>query len=259
MMDRRVWAMALALLLCLGLLVSAQAEEEYPPRPQGVTADLAAVLGDDLTKDLEKLSSRLEKAVGGHVYVLTRHFLGGVEAQRYADKVFEVWALNENDALLLLVIGEDSYALALGSAAKGALSAETRTALLAGHFRTPFLARQYDTAVAELAQNLAQSLAKAKNASLDCSGLFGQSETSSSAAQAQSTPQPISLNDFWNSMFARDDYGATESDNDQILKDWQDARRNEETRVNWRAVIIWAIVIYFLFFRKKTRMAPRRR
>ena len=37
--------------------------------------------------------------------MLTRHFLGGADAQNYAQKVFEVWNLGSMDALLLLVIG----------------------------------------------------------------------------------------------------------------------------------------------------------
>ena len=256
MLDRRVWAIILAALLCLGCLASAQAETEYPPRPQGVAADLAAVLGDDVIAGLSELSDRLDNAAGGKIYVLTRHFLGGVEAQRYADKVFEVWSLGENDALLLMVIGEDSYALALGSAAKNALSAETRTALLASCFRAPFLDRRYDAAVSELSQNLAQALAKARNASLDTAGLFGFQEPTAEAPQATAKPQ--SASDFWNSMFARDDYESTESDNKQLWTDWKTKWNREEKSINWRSVIIWALVIYFLFFRKKRRQPHRR-
>lgn len=254
MMDRRVLAIALTLLLCWSGLAFAQAETEYPPRPQGMTADLAGVLGDDTTKDLETLSSRLEDAAEGHIYVLTRHFLGGVEVQRYADKVFEVWGLNGNDALLLMVIGEESYALSLGASAKAALSAEERTALLASHFRTPFLDRQYDSAVSELARNLAPALAKAQGKTVDVSGLFGQK---AAQAQAAATAKPQSASDFWNSMFARDDYQTTESDNEQIWNKWKTDWNNEEKSINWRSIIIWALVIYFLFFRKKKH--PRRR
>lgn len=256
MKDRRVLAIALAALLCCACLFSAQAETEYPPRPQGVTADLAAVLGDDVIQDLEELSSRLEKAADGHIYVLTRHFLGGVDAQRYADKVFEVWGLNGNDALLLMVIGEESYALALGASAKTAVSAETRTALLASSFRTPFLDREYDKAVSGLSLSLAQSLAKAKGETLDVSGLFGQASASAASA-AKATPKPQSSSEFWNSMFARDDYNATETNNEQIWTNWKIEWNREENSINWRSIIIWALVIYFLFFRKKRQRPPR--
>ena len=253
MLNRRVWAIVIMLSLCACCLAPVQAETEYPPRPEGAVADLAGVLGESAVKDIGTLSGRLTEAVSGSVYVLTRHFLGGVDAQQYADKVFEVWGLKENDALLLMVIGEESFALSLGSGMKAKLSAEERTGLLATHFRTPFLNRQYDEAAADLAVSLSQAMAKAQGKTVDVTGLFGQS-----AISAQATPKPQSASDFWSNMFARDDYDATENSNDQIWQSWQSERRSEETRINWRSVIIWALVIYFLFFRKKKRQ-PRRR
>ena len=249
MMNRRIWAVLLALALCAGLFSVCLAETEYPPRPQGSSADLAGVLGESTVKDLDSLNQKLEETTGGHIYVLTRHFLGGMSAQNYADQVFKVWTLNENDALLLLVIGEESYALALGSGTK--LSQDTQTSLLASHLRAAFLNRQYDAAVSDFALNAAQVLAKAGGKTLDAAGLFGKTAS-------QTTPQPVNTQNSWESMFARDDYTATESDNDRIWQNWQNERKSEETRTNWRSVIIWGLVIYFLFFRKRRRQKGRR-
>ncbi len=242
----RLFALTLALILCIGLTAPALAETKYPPRPQGTVADLAGVLGESVIEDMETFSSRLSSATGGKMYVLTRHFLGGVEASGYAKKVFDVWGLEANDALMLMVIGEESYALCLGTEAQKALSNDTQISLLANNFRTPFLNRQYDEALTQLARNLGQSLAKYKGQSLDLSGLFGQ-------ASIQTTPQPQKESDWWYGMFARDDYDARESDDDQYWRDWQNEWQYEETRINWRSVIIWGLVIYFLFFRKKRR------
>jgi uncharacterized membrane protein YgcG len=71
-------ALLLAILLCLFLAAPAFAATEYPPRPSGTVADLAGVLGDQAIKDLETLSERMEAASDGRLFVLTRHFLGGV-------------------------------------------------------------------------------------------------------------------------------------------------------------------------------------
>ena len=242
----RILALALALMLCIGLAAPAFAETKYPPRPQGTVADLAGVLGEKTITDMETLNTRLNTAAGGSLFVLTRHFLGGVNATTYAKKVFDVWGLGTNDALLLMVIGEETYALALGSAAEKAVPADTQISLLANHFRTAFLARQYDEALADTAVQLGQTMAKAKNQTLDVTGLFGQ-------AAIQSTPQPQTTDDWWYGMFARDDYDARENDNDQYWKSWQNEWHSEETRINWRSVIIWGLVIYFLFFRRKRR------
>ena len=242
----RILAFVLALMLCAGLAVPAFAETKYPPRPQGTVADLAGVLGEQTIADMETLNTRLNTAAGGKLYILTRHFLGGVNASNYAKKVFDVWSLDKNDALLLMVIGEETSAIALGSAAEKAVPNDTQISLLANHFRNAFLARKYDEALADVTVQLGQTLAKAKNQTLDVTGLFGQTVL-------QSTPQPQTTDDWWYGMFARDDYDARESDNDKFWQDWQNKWHYEETRINWRSVIIWGLVIYFLFFRKKRR------
>jgi len=238
-------ALLLAILLCLSLAVPALAATEYPPRPSGTVADLAGVLGDQAIKDLETLSERMEAASGGQLFVLTRHFLGGADAQQYADKVFEVWDLNVQDALLLMVIGEESFALSLGQSARTALPKETQTSLL-GAFRTAYLNRNYDQALADLALSLGQAMAKSSGTTLDASGLFG-------VAAIQSTPQPQTASDWWYGMFAQDDYDARWDHDETYWNDWQDEWRYEETSINWRSVIIWALVIYFLFFRRKRK------
>ncbi len=59
-------------------------------------------------------------------------------------------------------------------------------------------------------------------------------------------------------MFARDDYDSREDYDEKYWQNWQNEWRYEETSINWRSVIIWALVIYFLFFRKKRRNRGRR-
>lgn len=243
-------ALTLALILCLGTVIPAHAETEYPPRPDRTVSDLAGVLGEQTIQDMETLNERLEAASGGRIFVLTRHFLGGAKAQEYADKVFEVWDLEGNDALLLMVVGEDTYALSLGAAVKKAIPGDIQTSLLASHFRNAFLNRNYDEALADLAVSLGQSIPKTNGNTLDTSGLFGQSAV-------QSTPQPKTVDDYWYGMFARDDYDARESDDETYWEDWQRQWRSEESSINWRSVIIWALVIYFLFFRRKKRRGHR--
>ncbi len=241
----KVSALTLALVLCLGAFFPAHAETEYPPRPDGTVSDLAGVLGEQTIQDLETLNERLEAAAGGRIFVLTRHFLGGADVQQYADKAFEVWALGDFDALLLMVIGEENFALTLGGAVKNVMPAEARNTLL-GAFRNTYLARDYDEALANLAMSLGQTFSKAFGDKLDTAGLFG-------TAAIQSTPQPKTADDYWYGMFARDDYDARKNDDETYWEDWQNQWEYEESSINWRSVIIWALVIYFLFFRRKKR------
>lgn len=242
-------ALLLALALCLGTVSLAYAETEYPPRPDRTVSDLAGVLGEQAIEDTETLNERLLDAAGGRIFVLTRHFLGGADTQQYADQVFKVWNLEKDDALLLIVIGEEDFALSLGANSKNALPTESRNTLL-GTFRNAYKARQYDEALAALVLSLGQTMAKAKGNSLDAVGLFG-------TAAIQSTPQPQTVDDYWYGMFARDDYDARKNDDETYWEDRQNQWRFEESSINWRSVIIWGLVIYFLFFRRKRRRGHR--
>lgn len=235
---RKIVSAALILLVCLTALPAARAED-YPPF-QGIVADMAGVLSEDAVKDLKELNETLENAVDGHVYVLTRHFLGGVSAQTYADQVFKVWELKENDVLLLMVVGEESYAVAAGSQAKNSLTKESLNMLLANHFRAAFLNREYSRAAGETALALAQALAKAQGTGLNVN------QTPTAEETPAATPQPQTWEEIWEGMFARNDYQEKYQD---WTKDWE----QEEHKANWGSIIIWALVIYFLFFRKKRR------
>ena len=126
----------------------------------------------------------------------------------------------------------------------------SQTSLLASHFRSLYLNRQYDEALAELSVTLGQALAKAFGDTLDTAGLFG-------TAAIQSTPQPQTVDDYWYGMFARDDYDARQNNDETYWEDWQNQWRYEESSINWRSVIIWGLVIYFLFFRRKRRRGQK--
>ena len=241
---RRIISIVVALVLCLGLLPVSYGETQYP-LSQGAVTDLAGVLGEKTAQDFAALSERLQAACGARLHVVTRHFLGGQDAAAYAQGLFDSWGLEGQDVLLLMVIGEENYALAVGRQARQALSADTQTSLLATHFRAAFLNRQYDEALAELAVQLAQTVAKAQGETLNVNGLFG-------IAAIQSTPKPQSS---W-SFFSQQDWQE---------EDWPiEEEFSSHSSFNWRGWLIWGLLIYFVFFRKKKRTynfghGPRRR
>lgn len=236
-------ALLLALVLLLCLFPAARGESMYP-LPQGQSADGAGVLSRETKEDLSALSALLQKEKAGSLYVATRHFLGGKEPAAYAQGLFESWALTEKDALLLMVIGEERYALCLGEEAKKNLPVESRTLLL-GAFRTAFLNREYDRAVGDLALNLAAFLAPGKALSLN--GLFGRESLTPSNPKEQIQK---TVNGLWKDMFGEIQEEAEE---------WKEKQEQEETESNWKTILIWGLVIYFLFFRKKKRKKKRRR
>ena len=72
--------------------------------------------------------------------------------------------------MLLLVIGEDNYALTLGSEARRLLPADLQTGLLAASFRVPYLKREYAAAVGLFAAAYGEAMARAAGKTISTSG-----------------------------------------------------------------------------------------
>lgn len=243
---RRMMAVLFALMLCLGACVPGRAETQYP-LSQGIVTDLAEVLGEDVTWDLKTLAQRMNDEGLGSIRVVTRHFLGGTDASVYAKALFDAWGLGDEDVLLLMVIGEESYAMEAGAAARAALSNDTRTSLLATHFRNAFLQRKYGEAVWDVSVQTCAALAKAAGVTVSVSGLFGASAVQNAPAKPQIGSSSGSVSQsVWDSMFSTQDY---EDDSTWPL----DARYSSRSGFNWRGWIIWGLVIYFVFFRRKRK------
>lgn len=168
---KRIISLLLSLLLVLDIL-PACAENAYPAC-QGIVTDLADVLDDSAKKDLEKLSERYSDAMDGQLYVVTRHFLGGKDVNAYAKALFDAWELAGSDVLLLMVIGEESYAMAIGSEAMLMLPQETVDTYFGSYFHQPFMARQYSKAAGDMTVETLSRIVSDWGGKLNTAGLFG--------------------------------------------------------------------------------------
>ena len=177
--------MNVCLLVACILLTSFSALAQEMP----TVRDSAAVLGADTLKDARTLGQLVKQGMGITLAVDTRHFLGGAEVSDYARDLLSEAADPANTLLLLMVIGEESYALAAGSEAGKLLNPAARETLLSTQFRSPFLARDYDRAVSDFLSHAAGQLAAATGKNLDQEGLFGQvkAPTPAPTAAPQST------------------------------------------------------------------------
>jgi len=171
---------SVCLLAVFILLVSFSAMAQDMP----TVRDSAAVLGAATLKDARTLGNLLKQSTGITLAVETRHFLGGAEVSAYAQRLLDEADDPAKTLLLLIVIGEESYALAAGSEAGKLLNAAARETLLSTQFRSPFLARDYDHAVSAFLSRTADQLAVAMGRSLDQEGLFGQVKASTPAPTA---------------------------------------------------------------------------
>lgn len=244
----RKWLCLILSALIMASLWAAPAMAISYPDNQGTVLDTAGVLGAQTIKDIETLSERCESAYGGRVYVVTRHFLGGMDAASYAQGLFDNWKLTANDALLLMVIGEETYAAQYGLEARKALSGEEGAVLLGKHLRTAYLNRQYDAALAAFLPEMAEKIAKYRGASISISGLFGQEAI-------QSTPAPKQGSFNWSGFITSGDVNWTDYDdqNTADVNKEQTSQAEKSTGFSFKKLIIIALILYFLFGRKGTK------
>lgn len=181
-MIRRILCIFLIVLL---LAATAAAEPRYPDQ-DGLCTDAAAVLSASVLEDLDELDDRLDDADVPRLYIATVDFLDGSSVEDYADALFHRWHLDDDEVLLLIAVGEESFATACGSDAALHLTDELLSALLDTDFRPPFLAQRYDEAVASFAIALVKKINSLYRVGIRTGDLFRSASGS--------------LYDNWNSM-----------------------------------------------------------
>lgn len=171
-MQKRLLCFLLALLcLCVS---PALARVTYPEQ-RGFVNDDAAVLSVQTAQDIDELNERMD---GAEFVVVTRHFLGGADAQEYCKGLFDYWFLDEDDVLLLLVIGEERYAVAVGDKVQSCISDEQLSSLLSSQLRASFInERDYNGAVGDFLLAVSAQLARSMGENLNTGGLFGTEAT----------------------------------------------------------------------------------
>lgn len=165
----------LCILLCLLIPASAIGAARMPEM-RGNINDSADVLSTQTVSDLAEFSNMVAQEADINLHVVTVHFLDGMEAQNYADQLFDKWELNETDVLLICAAGEDSFATAMGSAAENVLGKANADNLLyiSSEFGALFRTQQYDAAFAAYAKGMNTLLEKQTGSAVRMDGLFGE-------------------------------------------------------------------------------------
>ena len=117
-------AVALLLLMVLAAPVSRAAEEPSIPAATGHVTDTAGVLGE-WTAKTEKLCREIEGQTGAEVAVLTVKTTAPLQAQQYAQQVFDRWKIGkkgkDNGVLILVAIRDRKLWIATGYGVEGVL------------------------------------------------------------------------------------------------------------------------------------------
>lgn len=123
--------------------------------PVPAVSDQAAVLDTGLAGEINRVSDQAFRDVGVNYRLVTKHFLGGASIQAVADQALAASGQPADTVLLLVAVGEENYAVSIGSQASRLLGREQAESLLASRFKGLFDRREYDraAAVAVLALN----------------------------------------------------------------------------------------------------------
>ncbi len=225
---KKILCVLLAILLPVCSLASARM-----PALRGSINDAADVLTARTVADLAEFSKQVSKEADINLHVVTVHFLDGLDAQVYADLLFQEWELEEDDMLLVCAAGEDSFAIAMGGEAEKKLGRANADNLLytSSEFGSLFRTQQYDAAFAAYAKGLNSLVEKQTGDGIRMDGLFGE--------QAMTIPQQLDV------------YGGRlwQEAMDSINKASQEVRHHiveEEDRENGLTAGGWIVLIILI-------------
>lgn len=173
----------LCILLCLMmfLLPASALGAARMPEMRGNITDSADVLNAQTAADLAEFAKQMTQTAGVNLHVATVHFLDGMEAQAYAEKLFQKWELTDEDLLLVCAAGEDTFATAIGATAEQLIGRANAENLLytSSEFGQLFRTQQYDAAMAAYCKGMNALLEKQTGDSVRMDGLFGEESLTS--------------------------------------------------------------------------------
>lgn len=221
----------LTLLLAVFLAVAPALASDLP-----AVSDTAGVLDPGLISGIQALSRETQRALDIRLRVITRDFLGGAQAPAFAEETRLISDDPEQTILLVMVIGEERYALSMGSVPQALLGQDAVNNLLASTFRGPYLNRDYDSALKSMMGGLVARMQNASGKRLDSSGLFTSAQ-----------PEPTQAIDPMDSFFRQRERSA-----DNARRYEEDAQDAGRSRLSLWQIALIGFILYKLFGKNRT-------
>lgn len=244
-MKEKIVAFGLVVaLLVLCLLPGLSLAEARYPALRGPVTDDANVLSQGVTADIAALAERVKSRTQVGVYVVIVHFLDGVDAQTYANKLFERWELGADDFLLLGAAGEDAFATASGKGVKKTLNDGGAGLLFTSGFSERFKTQDYDGAFGKYFVGFTQLLNKQYAVDIQLENLFLAYQPG-----GQNAPRPSQSAPHWSSFVSDmwDGFNEDFSNNARDYDEYQEQRERESrtlTPTGWIVLILLAVLIF---------------
>lgn len=247
-MKKRVFALLLALMLLVPLCALGALRM---PEHRGTVTDDANVLAAQTVSDLNSYAQKLAEKADVNLHVALVHFLDGAEVQSYANTLFDLWELENDDLLLLGAAGEDSFAAVMGNDVQKVLGKTNAENLLftSSEFSSFFRTQQYDAAIAAYCTALNELVHKQTGESIRMDGLFGQA----AADPIQQVQQYGSA--LWSDVMQ----SISESSQDYLAHHEREEREENGLTAGGWIVLIVLIVIMTRQSKAQRRYGQRRR
>jgi len=204
------------------------------PVQRGTVTDDANVLSTQTVQDVTEYAALLSEKTDIRLHAAVVHFLDGLDAQTYADRLFDKWSLGEEDLLLLVAAGEDSCAASMGSAAADILGKANAENLLytSSAFSSLLRTQQYDAAFNACFTALNTLMEKQTGRTIRLGTLFG------------SQPEPETTVDFGSQLWL-DVMNALEDSGEELREEFERHEQEEEglTAGGWIVLIVLFVII----------------
>jgi len=157
--------------------------------------DYAQVISAQTEEKLCELGYDLCEATGSELVLTTVDFLGGMDIEDYAKKMFNDWQLGDpeknNGVLLLLVIGEENYWVMQGKGLEDSLSSGKLGSILEEFLEPDFAKEDYDAGALKTYQKLSDTICQIYGIEISADGSLVIPEPEPIPESVESEPFPI--------------------------------------------------------------------
>ncbi|MFA0814828.1 MAG: YgcG family protein [Anaerofustis sp.] len=191
---KRLLAVMLALVLCVGPLSGVLASDVVKPTDQFYVADYADVIDSATEEYIVNQNEILYEKTGAQVVVVTVDFIGGTDIEDYAYELFNDWGIGSseknNGVLILMVIGEENYWAMQGSGIEDVLTSADLGDLLSDYLEPDFASGDYDAGAKSIFDAISADLASYYGVTLaDSSSPSGTPSVGNGQSIKQSTSE----------------------------------------------------------------------
>ena len=246
----------LLLILLFNMPLHAAAAPRYPEKTDLVVSDNANVFSKDTVDDLISFHNTLKNETGVKLWVVTVHFLDGLDVSAFGREVFRLWNLHDDDLLLLLSSGDEEAVTVAGNALVRRLSVESQQHLLNAYFLKDFQSEQYEAAFRQYIPQLASFLGKQYGVTVSAANLFG---IPSAAPTAAPTVAPANNNNSWMDYLPGGSKFITEWQNNerQAERPGRPTRENRSSGFSLGSLFVLFLLFSLIFGSRRRRLGDR--